>query len=104
MPKHVVTAIITDKRGQILSVAQNSYLKTHPLQAHHAKKVGEAYKVFLHAEIHALVRCRDLSRAYKILVTRFNRQGKAMNAKPCRVCMSALRETPIEKIEWTTSG
>ena len=38
--KHHVTAIIFDKRGRPLSIGQNSYIKTHPLQLKIAEKVG----------------------------------------------------------------
>ena len=44
-----VTAIIYDKRGRILSIGKNSYVKTHPLQARYATEVGLCEQVFLHA-------------------------------------------------------
>ena len=99
--KHHLKAIITDKRGRVLSVGENSFFKTHTLQFKHAKKMGMEYKPFLHAEISAIVKCRDLSKAYKISVFRFNKQGKPMNARPCVICMSAIKEAGISKIEWT---
>ena len=96
-----ITAIIYDRRGRILSIGKNSYIKTHTLQAKHAKKVGLPEKQFLHAEIHAITKCRDLSKAYRILVTRFDKDGKAMLAKPCPVCQSAIESVGIKVIEWT---
>jgi hypothetical protein len=30
--RQAITAIITDKKGRVLSIGQNSYSKTHPLQ------------------------------------------------------------------------
>ena len=38
--KHKITAIIYDKKGRVLSIGQNSYIKTHPYQAKIAKQVG----------------------------------------------------------------
>lgn len=99
--KHNITAIIFDKKGRILSIGQNSYIKTHPKQAKHAKAVGFPEKQFLHAEIAAIIRCRDLSRAYKIVVTRINRKGQTAMAKPCLVCESAIEEAGIKNVEWT---
>lgn len=96
-----INAIIYDKRGRVLSVGQNSYVKTHPLQARHAKQVGLDEKVYLHAEIHAIVRCRDLSKAHKILITRWGRNGLPLYAKPCPVCMSAIEAAGIDVVEYS---
>lgn len=96
-----ITAIIYDRRGRVLSIGQNSYVKTHPLQAHHAQKVGLDDKIFLHAEIAAITRCPDLSRAYRILVTRYDSRGNPVLAKPCPVCASAIAATQIRHIEHT---
>lgn len=54
--KHHVTAIIFDKRGRPLSIGQNSYIKTHPLQLKMAEKVGLPEKKFIHAEIQSIVK------------------------------------------------
>lgn len=96
-----ITAIIYDKKGRVLSVGKNSYIKTHPKQAKHASKVGLPEKIFLHAEMDAIIRCRDLSRAHKIVVTRITRKGKYGNAKPCPVCASGIKEAGIANVEWT---
>lgn len=101
MSNHQITAIIYDRRGRIISIGQNSYIKTHPLQAKHARKMGEPYKQFLHAEISAITKCKDLSKAHKIFVTRYNKHGEPSLAKPCPVCMSAIKESGIKIIEHT---
>ena len=99
--KHELTAIIYDKKGRVLSIGQNSYIKTHPLQAKHADKVGLPEKQYLHAEIHAIVRCKDLSKAHRILITRFSKNGQPLLAKPCPVCQSAIHAAGIEIVEHT---
>ena len=96
-----ITAIIFDKKGKILSVGKNSYIKTHPMQAKHAHKVGLPEKIFLHAEMDAIIKCRNMSKAHKIVVTRVTRNGKYGNAKPCPVCKSAIKEAGIKNVEWT---
>lgn len=101
MTKHVLSAVIYDKRGRVISVGQNSYVKTHPLQAKHANQVGLPDKQFLHAEIHAIVRCRDLSKAHRIFVSRWDSKGNPALAKPCPVCMSAIEAAGIEIVEHT---
>lgn len=99
--KQELSAIIYDRKGRVLSVGQNSYIKTHPLQAQHAEKVGLPEKKYLHAEVHAIVRCKDLSKAHRIFVSRWNKHGSPMNAKPCPVCMSAINAAGIEIVEYT---
>lgn len=99
--KQSITAIIFDKKGRVVSMGQNSYIKTHPKQAKYAKAVGLPEKQFLHAEIAAIIKCRDLSRAHKILVTRIDRKGRTALAKPCPVCESAIKEAGIKNVEWT---
>lgn len=99
--KQSITALIFDKKGRVISMGQNSYVKTHPKQARFAKAVGLPDKQFLHAEIAAIIKCRDLSRAHRILVTRIDRKGRTALAKPCLVCESAIKEAGIKHVEWT---
>lgn len=99
--KHSLTAIIYDKRGRVLSVGQNSYTKTHTLQAKYANKCGKPDAIFLHAEIHAMIKCQDLSRAHRIFVSRYDMGGRPRMAKPCPICESAIEAAGIKIIEWT---
>lgn len=99
--KQSLSAIIYDKKGNVLSVGVNSYIKTHPIQAQYAKKVGHPEKTYLHAEIHAIVRCRDLKKAHKIFVSRWDKNGNPMLAKPCPICISAIKSSGIEVVEHT---
>lgn len=99
--RQVLTAIIYDRRGRVLSIGQNSYIKTHPLQAHHARKVGADHRIYLHAEIAAIIRCPNISRAWRMQIIRIGRNGQAAKSAPCAVCMSALAATPIRIIDHT---
>jgi len=49
----------------------------------------------------AIIKCRNMSKAHKIVVTRVTRNGKYGNAKPCPVCKSAIKEAGIKNVEWT---
>jgi tRNA(Arg) A34 adenosine deaminase TadA len=99
--KQSMTAIIYDRKGRVLSIGQNSYIKTHPLQAKHANKVGLPDKHYLHAEVHAIVKCKDLSKAHKIFISRFGKEGQPLLAKPCPVCQSAIKAAGIQLVEHT---
>lgn len=76
-------------------------MKTHPLQAKMAQQVGMPHRVFLHAEIAALAKLKDWSKAHKMVVTRFNEKGEPVLAKPCACCEQAISLTPIVKVEHT---
>ena len=99
--KHQLTAIIYDKKGKVLSIGQNNYTKSHPKMSLHAKACGEPYKIFLHAEVAAILKCKDLSKAHKIFVYREGKNGTPLKAQPCKICMSAIAATPIKHIEWS---
>lgn len=96
-----ITAIIYDKRGRVLSIGKNSYCKTHPLQHYHSHKVGLPQKQFIHAEIHAISRCKNLDKAHRIQVLRFDNQGVPKNSAPCPVCRSAIEAIGIKIVEHT---
>ena len=95
---HSLTAIIKDKRGNVLAIGKNSYTKTHPYQAKCAKEVGLPEKIFLHAEIDAILKCQDLSKAYSIHIFRQGKSGQYLLAKPCPSCANAINKTPIKKV------
>ena len=98
----ILTARCFDKKGRLLSIATNSYHKTHPLQKYFASKVGQPAKVYLHAEIAAIIKAGDKP-IYKIVITRFNpKTHKALNAKPCPICAEAIRAFGIEYVSFTT--
>jgi deoxycytidylate deaminase len=101
MSQQQVTAIIYDRRGRVLSIGQNSYVKTHPLQFRHALKTGNPEKKYLHAEISAIVKCKNLDRAHRMWVGRVNKNGQYGLAKPCPVCASAIAATGIKYVEHT---
>ncbi len=107
MPKQQqdITATIYDKRGNVLSIGKNSYIKTHPMQAKYSKLAGPSYSAynyaFLHAEVDAINKCKDLKKAYRIVVTRVRKDGSYGMACPCKACAIAIDHTPIQVIEHT---
>ena len=99
--KHSLTAQCYDKKERLLSTATNNYNKTHPLQAYFASRVGHPAKIYLHAEIHAILRAGG-KQIHRIEISRFSKTGNQLLAKPCPVCMEAIRAYGIEFISWTT--
>lgn len=102
MTKHNLTAIIYDKRNKILSIAKNNYLKTHPYQAQLAKQLKLPQKIYIHAEIAAIIKCPDLSKAHRIFISRCDARGITRLAKPCPICLRAIELAGIRKVEYTS--
>lgn len=98
--RHKITATCYDKRGRVLSKGENSYDQSHPAQALYAKRLGEPYKIWLHAEIQAIIRAKGKP-VHKIKVARYNRKGEPMNACPCQICQLAIKEAGIKLVEYT---
>lgn len=100
--KYDLVARCYDKKGNLLSEAGNSYKKTHPLQAYFAEKVGFPHKVFLHAEIAAILKAGK-KKIFKIEVERFSKAtGRPLNAQPCPICQEAIRAFGIVEVIFTT--
>lgn len=100
-----ITATIYDRKGRVLSIGKNSYVKTHPMQFKYSKLAGKEYSAygyaFIHAEIDAINRCKDIKKAYRILVTRVRKDGSYGMACPCKACAIAISHTPIKVVEHT---
>jgi len=101
LTKYNLTATIYDKRGRVISRGENSYWKTHPFQGELSEKYGNGEEIYLHAEISAIVRLKDWSKAHKILVERYDRQGNPALAKPCKLCRKAIEKAGIVLVEHT---
>lgn len=98
--KHNIKATILDKRGRILAVGYNSYEKTSPVQAQYGKRVNQPARIYLHAEIAALVKVKH-GVPHKIKIERYNRFGEPKMAAPCPICSLAIKESGIKFIEYT---
>lgn len=62
---------------------------------------GHPEKMYLHAEVQALLRCGD-KKPYKLIVQRFDSEGKPAMAKPCPICQKALQLYGVKEV-WYTS-
>lgn len=98
--KQIITAIAYDKKGNVLSVGRNSYIKTHTIQGRYARKVGRPSSIFLHAEIDALIKAKRKN-VYRMFVSRLGRDGTYCLAKPCPICQAALEDYGVKVVEHT---
>lgn len=98
-----IAAIVTDKRGRVLSIGVNSYTKTNPTMKHYAIRAGNPEAQFLHAEVAALVglNYNDRQKAYKISIARTLKNNQTGLAAPCSICQLALKDAGIKVVEYT---
>jgi len=89
-PKQKMGAVVADKRGRVLAQGVNA-AKTHPKQARYAKKAGKPKHVWLHAELAALVKCKQ-SGAKSLYVLRLGKDDSIRLARPCEVCWQGIIE------------
>jgi deoxycytidylate deaminase len=90
------------KKSRVISTAVNLEKKSHPFQAKLAKKVGMDPKIYLHAEVHALIRARD--DADTIVIARLDRRGQLRMSRPCACCSLAIQEAGIAKVYYSTDN
>ena len=102
--RYEILATARDKQGAFLSSATNSYIKSHPLQKHFAQLAGQPNKIYLHAEIYALIRIQEhrANKIHSITIERYDENHRMQDAKPCPICIEATKAFGIKKINYTT--
>jgi len=100
-PSRVKVGALLLNKNKVVASATNLERKSHPIQARFAERVGLHQKIYLHAEIAALVKCKE--EYDTIVVARVNNQGKIRLAKPCPCCSLAIEESNIKRIYYTTN-
>jgi deoxycytidylate deaminase len=101
MAKQTITAFVYNKRGRLLAVGNNSYIKTHTLQAQYANRIGKPTAIFLHAEVDALIKASRNGKPHKIFVARYRADGTPALARPCPACMLAIKDFGVKIVEYT---
>lgn len=94
-----ITALAYDKKGNLISIGRNSYTKTHPLMAKYGRRSGKPAAIFIHAELHALIKARQ--QVHKLVVLRYNKDGTPALAKPCAACQLAIKDFGVAIVEHT---
>lgn len=101
--KKKVGAVLMNK-NKVIATATNHDCKSHPVQAKWAEKVGLEEKIYLHAEIAAMIKARD--DADKIVVVRLGgRSGEELRqSRPCKICEAYLRHAGIQHVYYSTGN
>lgn len=99
--KQSIFSVVYNRSGKVLSTGENSYKKTNPNQARIAALVGLPDKQYLHSEVASLLNLHHSHKPYSIFVSRKMRNGEWGMARPCNVCMQAIRTSGIKRIYFT---
>lgn len=101
--RYTINASCFDRKGRLISTGQNNYSKSSTFMKRWASLAGEPHKIFWHAECLAIYRALKQSKdIHSLVVTRYNAKGEPRNAKPCKVCMEAVKFFNIPKVYYST--
>jgi tRNA(Arg) A34 adenosine deaminase TadA len=62
--------------------------------------LGHSERIYLHAEVQALLRAGD-KKVHRLVVQRFDSEGKPALAKPCPICRKALELYGVKELCYT---
>ena len=93
---HKMGCAVYDRKGNLLATGINKPTKSHPIQAKYAQLAKEPKKIYLHAELDALIKCKGIP--YSIYVARITRSDKLGISMPCAICQRAIQEAGIKYI------
>ena len=101
--RHSIGAVLVSKNWDIIGVGSN-VRKSHPKQADFARRVGLEHKIYMHAEVQCLVNAKQRNlNGSRIFVYREFRDGLRAIARPCPICMKAIKHFGIRDIYYTTN-
>ena len=91
------------RKNKVIVTATNLEKKTHPIQAFLAEKVGLDEKIYLHAEVNALIKSKE--KADTIVVARIGGHGhdELRMSKPCPICQMALEMNNVNRVIYSTN-
>ncbi len=92
--KYKLAAVIF-KGSKIISVGYNSVKKTHPLIKLLSHRDD---KLYLHAEIHAILRAKECEGADLLVVRIRNDSEEFSMSKPCKMCERFIRRSGIRNV------
>jgi len=104
-----VYAVITDKKGKVLSESMNLYSKSHPEQKRLSMAVGlSEERAYLHAEVACIIKASKRLRkglTGMLYVARVGYSGKPLDACPCVSCRLAIQECEwLSTVQYSIGG
>jgi deoxycytidylate deaminase len=97
-----LSAICLNKKGEVVSIGVNNYTKSHPTQYTYASKCNMPDRIYLHAEVSAIIKAKSKD-IHTIIVTHIGVDGNLLNAKPCPICQMAIEAAGIKNVIFSTN-
>lgn len=100
-PKVRIGTCLVNKRGRVISTGCNK-TKSHPVQHFYNK-----YRPYslpnhgLHAEMDALIHCKEDTRGSTLYVFRRGMDSKIRLAQPCEACSRMIRDCGVKRVVYT---
>ena len=88
------------RKREVISVGWNQR-KSHPKQAMYSTS---KHRIFLHAEIHAIIRARQSVERCDMFVFRWLKDLKFGESSPCNGCMAAMSDAGIQSVTFFNDG
>ena len=85
------------KGDKVISFGTNSS-KSHPIVKEYSR---DENKIYIHAEIHAILKAKDEVKDADLLVIRLNKNDELCMAKPCDVCKQLIIDSNIRNIVYS---
>ena len=101
--RYTIIAKCFDRKGKQISFGINDYCKSHPVMKHFANSVDLHDKIYLNAEVLALLRAGSRA-VYRLSVERYTADGSVAMAKPCPVCQAAIKAYGVTEVSYTTNS
>jgi len=106
--KFLLKSTAFDKKGAVLAVAYNDYLKSSPIQKALSIRAGlSEHRTAVHAEVLCLVRAsrnHPSKRVHTLLIERYDSEGKPRLAKPCPSCELAIKDSKVQIVMYTSEN
>lgn len=88
-----VYSVATDKRGNYLGEAMNSYIKTSPVMKKFNFLSGQKGKEYLHSEVRTILSAIKSNKIIdKLYIARVNKNGDSLPSKPCAICQMFIED------------
>ena len=88
-----VYSVATDKRGNYLGEAMNSYIKTSPVMKKLNFLSGQKGKEYLHSEVRTILSAIKSNKIIdKLYIARVNKNGDSLPSKPCTICQMFIED------------
>ena len=100
--RHSRHAAAVTYKGRVLAVGEAKY-KTHPFQKKVQQQVGNTERIYLHAEVDALLKVinkhgTEILQECELHVVRISKGGFVGSSKPCSGCQRAISAFKIRKV------